>query len=193
MRTLPATATATGLAFAWLALATPSHADPPTVSLRTPEAPDGALALFAGSATAVAGFAAGGVLLGTSGDRNEPDNAGWLAIQGGFTLAPLVAHAVVGEWGRGALFSAVPAAMFGGSMGLIAYAPDVVSGGTLEQQRVLWAFFGVAFVSSVVGVVDAVLAGGRSKPAAGTTGPRSLGLAPVATAGGAGLALGGLL
>jgi hypothetical protein len=179
MRTLPAT----GLALALLAIATPSRADPP----------DGALALFAGSATAVAGFAAGGILLGTSGDSNQPNNAGWLAIQGGFTLAPFVAHAVVGEWGRGALFSAVPAAMFGGSVGMIAYAPDVVSGGTLEQQRVLWAFFGVAFVSSVVGVVDAVLAGGRAKPAAGATDPRALRLAPVATAGGAGLALGGLL
>jgi hypothetical protein len=193
MRTLPAIATATGLALALLALATPSRADPPTVSSRAPEQPDGGLALLVGSATEVAGFAAGGILLGTSGDRNAPNNAGWLAIQGGFTLAPLVAHAVVGEWGRGALFSAVPAAMFGGSVGLIAYAPDVVSGGTLEQQRVLWAFFGVAFVSSVVGVVDAVLAGGRAKPSAGAANPRALRLAPVATAGGAGLALGGLL
>jgi hypothetical protein len=191
MRTLPATATATGLSLAMLAIATPSRADPP--SAKPEQVADGALALFAGSATAVAGFAAGGILLGTSGDRNEPNNAGWLAIQGGFTLAPLVAHAVVGEWGRGALFSAVPAAMFGGSAGLMAYAPDVVSGGTLEQQRVLWAFFGVAFLSSVVGVVDAALAGGRSKTAAGATSARSLRLAPVATPGGAGLALGGLL
>jgi hypothetical protein len=190
MRT-PATATATGLALALLALAAPSRADPP--SAKPEPVTDGALALFAGSATLVAGFGAGGILIGTSGDRNAPNNAGWLAIQGGFALAPLVAHAVVGEWGRGALFSAVPAAMFGGSAGMIAYAPDIVSGGTLEQQRILWGFFGVAFLSSVFGVVDATLAGGRAKTGAGATHLRGLRLAPVATAGGAGLALGGLL
>jgi hypothetical protein len=181
MRT-PAT-TATGLAFALLAVAAPSRADPPDVGL----------ALLTGSATAVAGFAAGGILLGTSGDRNGPNNAGWLAIQTGFTLAPLTAHAVVGEWGRGALFASVPAAMWGGSAAMMAYAPDIVAGGTLEQQRILWGFFGVAFVSSVVGVVDVTFAGRRWKANAGAASTHGLRLAPLATAGGTGLVLGGTL
>jgi hypothetical protein len=157
------------------------------------EPPDGALALLAGSATAAAGFAAGGILLGTSGDRNAPNNAGWLAIQGGFVLAPLAAHAVVGEWARGALFASVPAAMFGGSTGMMAYAPDIVASGTLEQQRILWGFFGVAFVSSAVGVVDAVFAARRSERTASSTRSSGIRLAPLATAGGAGLSVGGLL
>jgi hypothetical protein len=180
---MPATATATGIALALLALEAPSYADPP----------DGALAILAGSATAVAGFAAGGVLLGGSGDRNAPNNAGWLAIQAGFTLAPFAAHAVVGEWGRGALFASVPAAMWGGSAAMMAYAPDIVAGGTLEQQRILWGFFGVAFVSSVVGVVDAAFAPRRWKEDAGPTTARGLRLAPLATGGGAGLVLRGAL
>jgi hypothetical protein len=176
-------ATATGLALALLALPASSRADPA----------DGALALLAGSATTVAGFAAGGVLLGTSGDRNAPNNAGWLAIQTGFALAPFTAHAVVGEWGRGALFASVPAAMWGGSAGMMSYAPDIVSGGTLEQQRILWGFFGVGFVSAIVGVVDATFAGRRWKAGAGAASSPGVRLAPLATAGGAGLALGGTL
>jgi hypothetical protein len=169
------TATATSIAFALLLAPAPAHA----------ETPDTALAFFTGAATTVAGFAVGGLLLGTSNDRNQTNNAGWLTMQGGFALAPLFAHAAVGEWGRGALFAAAPAAMWAGSAGLMEYAPNVVGHGTLEQQRVLWGFFGVAFFSSAVGVVDATFAGSRAA--------ERVRVAPVATRGGAGLSVAGVL
>jgi hypothetical protein len=168
-----------GLALATILAATPVRA----------ETPDAGLAILAGSATALAGFAAGGLLLGTSGDRNQTNNLGWMTIQGGFVLAPLSAHAVVGEWGRGALFAAAPAAMWAGSMSLVQYAPNVVAHGTLEEQRVLWGLFGVAFFSSAVGVVDAVFAPRRATPSA----PGEVRVAPTAVAGGAELAVQGTL
>ncbi len=169
------TVTAAGIAFALLLAPVPAHAEPP----------DTALALFTGAATTVAGFAAGALLLGTSNDRNLANNAGWLTMQGGFALAPLCAHAVVGEWSRGALFATAPAAMWGGSVALMEYAPNVVGHGTLEEQRVLWGFFGVAFFSSAVGIVDATFAGSRAA--------ERVRVAPMATRGGAGLSLEGLL
>src|ERR1700729_2640881 len=92
------------------------------VLLRAPSAhadePDGTLAAFAGAATNLAGFIVGGAVLATGHRYAVPNNAGWLSIQGGFVLAPFVAHGVVGEWGRGALFSAIPAAAFAGTVAL---------------------------------------------------------------------------
>jgi hypothetical protein len=121
------------------------------------ERPDPALAFLAGAAPALAGFVVGGALVGTSGDRSEQGNAGWLAIEGGFVLAPLLSHAVAGEWGRAAMFTAVPAASFAGTVALFEYAPNVATGGTLEQQRIQWILFGMGLFSAAVGVVDAVL------------------------------------
>jgi len=122
------------------------------------ERPDPALAFLAGAAPALAGFVVGGLLVGTSGDRSAQGNAGWLAIEGGFVLAPLSSHAVAGEWGRAAVFTAVPAASLAGTVALFEYAPNVATGGTLEQQRIQWILFGMGFLSAAVGVVDAVLA-----------------------------------
>jgi len=121
------------------------------------ESPDPALAFLAGAAPILAGFVVGGAMIGTSHDRAAEDTAGWLTIEGGFVLAPLLSHAVGGEWSRAAVFAATPAASFAGSVALFEYAPNVASGGTLEQQRVLWSLFGLGFLSAAVGVVDAVL------------------------------------
>jgi hypothetical protein len=160
----------------------------PPASARAEE-PDGALALLTGAGTAVAGFALGSLLLGTSGDKSQQNNVGWLTIQGGFVLAPVTAHAVVGEWGRGGLFAAAPAAAWGGSLGLMQYAPGVVGHGTLEQQRVLYGFFSVAFFSSAVGVVDAMFAGRRVR----SDRKGGLRIGPMAATGVAGLSVEGLL
>jgi hypothetical protein len=161
-----------------LTVATPARADP-----REP-----AWGLVSGAAVALAGFVAGGVLLGTSsgspGQSDAQDRAGWLTIAGGFGLAPAVAHAVVGEWGRGAAFAAPPVAAFAGSVGLFAYAPGAVEHGSLEQQRVLWSLFGVGLFSSAIGVFDAAFALDRAVPVR---------VAPVAGPGSAGLAIAGVL
>ena len=130
-------------------------------------------------------------MLGTSGDGSAQNDAGWLAIQGGFVLGPLTGHAVVGEWGRGALFAALPAASFGGSAALFDYAPAAVAHGTLEQQRVLWVLFGVGFISSTVGVVDAVFAPDRVRKI--YVAPLASSASPAHGGSTAGLVIGGVL
>jgi len=146
--------------------------------------PDGAIAFFTGAVTQVAAFTAGGAILGTSGKDRQIDNAGWLTIHAGLTLAPLAAHGVAGEWARGAAFAAVPAAMLGSTGALFALEPGAVEHGTLPQQRVLWGLFGIGLASSLAGVIDAAFAGDRA---------RALVLEPRLSAGEVGLAVRGAL
>ena len=110
--------------------------------------------------------------------------AGWLTICGSFTLSPIVAHGVVGEWGRGLLFAGVPAAMTGGTVALFQIEPGTVNHGTLGQQRIMWGFFGAAFLASAAGIVDATLAAKRARP---------LTIAPVVGTGRVGVEIGGAL
>ncbi len=124
-------------------------------------APDPALALFSAASIQLLGFVVGGALLATSQSDSGRNNAGWLTIEGGFTLAPLAAHGVANEWGRGALFAAVPAAALGTTAGLFASDPGAVERGGLPEQRWMWGLFGVGLMASVAGVVDAMLASGR--------------------------------
>jgi hypothetical protein len=151
------------------------------------ETPDPAVAFVTGAAITFAGFAAGGIMLGRTDDGAAKDRAGWLTMASGFALAPLAAHAVVGEWSRGALFAAAPAASLGATIGLFEYSPNAVSHGTLEVQRWLWGFFGFGFFSSAIGVVDAGFAPRRDARAGG------LRLTPMAGRGSAGLLLEGAL
>jgi len=125
------------------------------------ETPDPAAAFFTGALVFVGGFTAGGLLLATSGGSTQ-DNLGWLVMEGGFALAPLASHAVVGEWTRGIAFAAVPAAMTGGSAVLFNVDPGTIVHGSLPEQRVLWGLFGAGLFSSAVGVVDAAFARDRA-------------------------------
>jgi hypothetical protein len=153
-------------------------------------APDPAVALLVGGATIFAGFAAGATVIATGSDLGSPSDAaarqtqiGWWVMESGFALAPLTAHAVVGEWGRGALFSAVPTAAALGTIPVFAEQPSAVEHGTLEEQRVMYVLYGVALLGAVAGVVDAALAPGR----------RAVQVAPMVGSGRAGLVLGGTL
>ncbi len=164
--------------FASLALATqdlPARADEP----------DTALGVLTGASVFVLGFGAGATLLATSGEKNpSQDNAGWLTMESGFVVAPLVSHGVVGEWTRGLAFSAVPVGALGGSAGLFADRPRTVRHGVLSEQRVLWALFGAALFTGAAGVVDVAFAGERA---------HSLTIAPAVGAGRYGLEVGGTL
>ena len=154
-----------------LAVAGPAHADP-----------DPGAGLVAGAAVLLLGFAVGGTVVATANGANGPTNAGWLVIESGFTLAPLTAHAAVGQWGRGLAFAAPPAAMLGGTAALFDYSPGTVLHGTLPQQRVLWGLFGLGLLSSVVGMVDVTLSTPKIGPVA---------IAPSFGPGAAGLEVGG--
>jgi hypothetical protein len=145
---------------------------------------DPAVALVAGAAVSLAGFAVGGALLANSGDQAAQNNAGWLTIQGGFALAPLVAHGAVGEWGRGAAFASVPTAMFAGTATLFGLEPDAVDHGTLPEQRVIWGLLCAGLFSGALGVVDVAFAPDRA---------RSVHVSPTVGATGVGLQIGGAL
>jgi hypothetical protein len=159
MRTTPAVVPA--VAAAMLFAAAPARA----------EERDPVVAVAIGAATMVVGFAVGGTIIGTTahaspandvpGD-NAKNIAGWFAIEGGFVLAPLASHAVVGEWGRGAVFAAVPAATTLATIPIFAAVPDAVDHGTLPEQRGMWGLFVAGMAASAVGVVDSAFAPGRA-------------------------------
>ncbi len=149
-----------------------------------PHEPDPALGFITGASVFLVGFGLGGVLLTASSQSRADQNAGWLTIQSGFALAPLAAHAVTGEWTRGALFATVPTAAALTSGTVIAVFPDAVANGQLPKQRVLWGSFGVGLFSSVVGIVDATFVRKRL---------HAVTLSPSVGAGTVGLDVGGTL
>jgi hypothetical protein len=166
------------VAMAALTLQGPARADG---SAEAPP-PDPVLAGVVGAATAFAGFAIGGTVMGVTGDNSPASMAGWLTMEGGFALAPFTAHAVVGEWGRGALFAAIPAATTLGSVPVFLYNEAAVVHGTLPQQRWMYIFMCAGILASSIGVIDAVLAPRRG-----------LQVAPIIGAGNYGLSVGGFL
>jgi hypothetical protein len=148
------------------------------------QTPDPAAAFFTGALVFVGGFTAGGLLLATSNANSTQDNAGWLAMDAGFIVAPLASHALVGEGLRGLIFAAPPAAMTAGTAVLMDVDSGVIAHGSLPEQRVLWSLFGAGLFSGAVGVVDATFARDRSI---------SLIVAPGVGAGRLGLELWGIL
>jgi hypothetical protein len=146
--------------------------------------PDPAVGFVAGTAVLLLGFTVGGTVTATANGSNSSTNAGWLIMESGFVLAPSTAHAVLGQWGRGLAFSALPAAAVGGTVGLLDYSPGTVLSGTLVQQRFLWGLFGVGLVSSVIGMIDVTFAGPRVP---------AIAVAPIVGAGAMGLQVGGTL
>jgi len=147
------------------------------------EEPDAGLALIVGAATNVAGFIVGGAVLATS-HSSAANNAGWLTLETGFVLSPFAAHAVEGEWGRGVLFAAVPAACVAGTASLMGVVPNTFDQGPLPEQRLLWGLFVAGQVASAVGVVDAALAPMRK---------RKVFITPTVGVGHVGLSIGGIL
>jgi hypothetical protein len=155
-------ATSATLAALFLA-SSPAHA--------TESRPDGAAAFVVGAATMFAGFAIGATLVGVSGQDAATNEAGWFVIEGGFALAPLTAHAVVGEWGRGAAFAAVPTASMLGTVPIFLARQDALENGVIPQQEGLWWLFAAGLISGIVGVVDATFAPGRALRIAPVAGP----------------------
>jgi hypothetical protein len=150
---------------------------------RATEPPDHGAAVLAGAATFVLAFGAGAIVVATANGSNYRSNVGWVAIESGYALAPLVSHAVLGEWTRGLVFAATPAAMLGGSVALFDYDNGTIQHGSLTEQRIMWGLFTAGLFSGIVGVVDAGLARAGERVA----------VAPLMAAGGAGLSIGGAL
>ncbi|HEY3816000.1 MAG TPA: hypothetical protein VGL81_02460 [Polyangiaceae bacterium] len=145
--------------------------------------PDPAVGFALGAATILAGFIVGGTLVTTNQGNGPMAEAGWFAIEGGFSLAPLVSHAAVGEWARGAVFASLPTATTLGTIPVFAAdGSGVVEHGTLPQQRVMWGLFTGGLAGSMAGVIDTVFSTGRA-----------LHVAPVLGVGSAGVVVGGAL
>jgi hypothetical protein len=138
--------------------------------------PDGVVAFAVGAVTIFAGFAIGGTLVAASGENAGKNEAGWLAIESGFALAPFTSHAAVGEWWRGAAFAAIPTASTLGSVPIFLARQDAVENGPIPQQEGLWWLFVAGLGSSIIGVVDATFAPARSLHVAPVLGPHSAGL-----------------
>jgi hypothetical protein len=147
------------------------------------EEPDAGLAVVVGAGMNVAGLIVGGAVLATS-HSSAANSAGWLTMESSFVLSPFAAHAVEGEWGRGALFAAVPAACLAGSATLIGVVPDTIDLGPLPQQRVMWILFGIGQLASAVGIIDATFAPMRK---------RKVFIVPTVGFGHMGLSIGGIL
>ncbi len=152
---------------------------------------DPVVAVAVGAATMVVGFAVGGTIIGTTAHANPAsdvpgDNtkniAGWFAIESGFVLAPLASHAAVGEWGRGAVFAAVPAATTVATIPIFTSVPDAVDHGSLPVQRWMWGLFCGGMAAAAVGVIDSAFAPDRA-----------IRVAPMIGGGTAGVMVGGAL
>jgi len=124
--------------------------------------PDTSLAFFTAAALDAAGFIVGGAIVSTSpagGSGDERRSFGWLAMQAGYTVSPLVAQGMVGQWSRGAVFAAIPAGTLAGTAAFYRLKTDGVESNSLEQQRLVWGLFTVGLAVSMAGAIDVLLAG----------------------------------
>jgi hypothetical protein len=141
------------------------------------------LALAVGASTVIAPVAIGGARAGRTDIGHVERDQGWIAASVGFALAPITAHIVTGEYGRGAAFAAVPVATTIGVSALFAAYPDAIYTGNPASRIGFVVLFVTGATGSAVGVIDAVLASERrAKHAAPErslsfdVGPGSLGL-----------------
>jgi hypothetical protein len=121
-------------------------------------------AFFAGVVLELAPFAVGGMMIADSGNRTVRRASVYVSTTG-FTLAPLVAHGLEGEWGRGAVFASVPFAC-GVGLAVLMQQPDgdvLTEEGTKTTRIPFWIMASSALAASAAGVIDAALAPGRSR------------------------------
>jgi hypothetical protein len=152
------------------------------------EKPEPAVAFVTGACVFLAGFAAGGLLLGTSQGDDARTSAGWVAIEAGFVLAPLVSHGVEGEWTRGMAFAAPPAAMLAGTAVIIGVDPSGIDHGQIGARLPAWSFLTVGLITGIVGVIDSTLADTRARAVSRAL-ARALSVTPTAGPGQLGLRL----
>lgn len=157
--------------------------------------PPVAVAVVAGLATTLVplvigvGFVAGqGQTASTDGLRN----VGFAVSGVGPALGPIVAHVVLGEWTRAAVFGAVPVAA---EISLCAYVkamPDAVFQGTATSRLGFGLLYSADIFGAALGIVDVMMARERAR----RRGPNLLGglrVVPSVGPGHAGIVLGGTL
>lgn len=95
--------------------------------------------------------------MGAGDGQSSLSNAGLLVIHSGLAIAPFTSHWATGLLGRGLAFAAMPAATLAGTALVVAFEANAVTHGSLPEQRWIWGLFVGGMVSSVAGIVDAVM------------------------------------
>jgi hypothetical protein len=156
------------------AMAQDDAAQPPVVA-----------SVAAAALIAMGSLTTGGLVLATHQDSGSR-KAGVYTFLGGMTLAPIVSHAIAGEWARAAVFGGVPLALTLGATWLIESSPDLMIEGSLGKRRALTVLSSLALLSAGIGLYDSMNAGQRARS-------RGLAVAPMLGRAEFGLAVGGLL
>jgi len=164
----------------------PAFAEPspqPFLTQKKVETPPVAWSVAAGLATGLLSMAIGGAL--AASDDHGRQQAGTYVMMTGLALAPAVSHLVSKEWGRSAIFGALPTAALLGMVGLLEAHPQVTYEGNKDPHRTGYVvLIAVSIVSSAGGIVDSMWAGERARK-------RQLTFAPMISRDRYGLALGG--
>ncbi len=164
-----------------VALSGAALADPPPARETSTKT---AWAFAIGAAIDAVSFAVGVALIGSDQAGFDQARAGWLTCSAGFTVAPFVAHAIMGQWLRGAAFSAVPLAGTIGNAIVLSSSTQTIDQTPLKQdQRLIVVFTSVGLLGSVIGLVDVAL----FKP----TKTRGVRITPTISQTGAGFVVGG--
>jgi hypothetical protein len=151
----------------------------------TPEPPV-VLALGAGMATVMLPLVLG--VTHTADATSDASRVTGLAVAGvGCALAPFVSHAVLGEYARGAAFSAVPLAAEIGVVSLVTAMPDAVFHGTQLSRTTFGILFSFDVFGAALGLIDVALAPERGRKHGGLT------VVPSVGRGHAGILVGGTL
>lgn len=129
--------------------------------LAQPEQRRGHVALLSGLAVAGGALAIGGYLLTTSDDLST-QRSGLYVAHAGLALSPLVSHAVVGEWGRGALFSIPPTVGAVGMTTLLQINPQTPTKSKHGTYIMYPLFTTLSIVGAAVGIFDAALVDERT-------------------------------
>lgn len=130
-----------------------ARADEP-VAPHEDDGPPVNLAIGTGISLAVAPMLAGAVLYASSDDDNLR-RAGALIAAAGLVLAPTVAHLVVREYKRAAIFAALPLVGLVASAVVFAIDPKVTSYGSAETRTTFGVAMTAATLGATVGLADA--------------------------------------
>jgi hypothetical protein len=140
----------------------------------------------AGVALMIVPPAVGGAVEANSDDINVKRGSVYL-LAGGWALAPVVSHLIAREWGRAAIFGALPVAAFASIVTLLQVDPTVFNEGSVAT-RVSYGFMLCASaISATIGVADSLGAAGRVRRR-----HRALSVVPSVAPHGGGLSLGGV-
>jgi hypothetical protein len=142
------------------------------------------VALVAGAGLAVASLCVGGAFFANSDDLGvrRPSLYGAMI---GLSLAPAVAHLIAREWSRAAIFTIAPAVGTAIGIAFLELYPDLLDHGEPFERVLFGVGLTVAVFGAVVGLADVPGASDRWRAR------HPLAVAPLLSARGAGLAVGG--